>query len=187
MKGDDIIAIWITSDWHFNHNKEFIWKERGFNSIQEMNEAIIERHNEVVDKEDDVYVLGDCCLGDLELGRECISRLNGNLYIVCGNHESANRIKMYAELPNVKEVYLVGTTLKQGKYNFVLTHYPMFTGNKEKESPKQMRLNLYGHTHQKDYFYNDNFFMYHCGVDSHSCYPILLNNIISDIRVKAWE
>ena len=35
--------IWFTSDTHFNHNKEFIWKVRGFNTCDEMNEFI--KHN----------------------------------------------------------------------------------------------------------------------------------------------
>ena len=55
--------IFLTSDLHFGHNKEFIYKVRGFNSIEEMNEAIIERWNSVVNNDDDVYVLGDLMLG----------------------------------------------------------------------------------------------------------------------------
>ena len=31
--------IWLCSDWHLNHNKEFIWKARGFESVAQMNEA----------------------------------------------------------------------------------------------------------------------------------------------------
>ena len=33
--------VWVTSDFHINHNREFIYKPRGFNNIGEMNEAII--------------------------------------------------------------------------------------------------------------------------------------------------
>ena len=56
--------IYITSDWHFNHNKNFIYEKRGFSSIQEMNEAIITYHNQCVNYNDIVYCLGDCLLGD---------------------------------------------------------------------------------------------------------------------------
>ena len=35
--------IWLISDTHFNHNKDFIWSPRGFNSVWEMNEVIIEK------------------------------------------------------------------------------------------------------------------------------------------------
>lgn len=179
--------IWLTSDWHFNHDREFIWKARGFNSVQEMNEAIIANHNEKVSDEDDVYVCGDLCLGDLELGRECLSRLKGKIHVVCGNHDTANRIKMYHELPNVVEVAEVGLKFKYNQHHFALTHYPMLTGNLEKESLKQMTLNLYGHTHQTSCFYMDMPFMYHVGVDSHNCSPVSLDDIIVEMHNKVKE
>lgn len=39
---------YFTSDTHFGHNKEFVFKERGFNSVEEMNAAIIKNWNSVV-------------------------------------------------------------------------------------------------------------------------------------------
>ena len=60
--------IYLTSDWHFNHDREFIWHARGFDSVYLMNEAIIERHNAIVNPEDDVYALGDLCLGRAGMG-----------------------------------------------------------------------------------------------------------------------
>ena len=38
--------IWLISDTHLGHNKEFVWKARGFDSVWDMNNAIIERWNE---------------------------------------------------------------------------------------------------------------------------------------------
>ena len=46
-----------------SHDREFIWKARGFNSVDEMNEETIRRFNEVVNPEDTVYILGDIALG----------------------------------------------------------------------------------------------------------------------------
>ena len=48
--------IFICSDLHFNHDREFIWGSRGFHSVEEMNEAIIERHNSKVNPEDDGFI-----------------------------------------------------------------------------------------------------------------------------------
>lgn len=178
--------VWLTSDLHFGHDREFIWKARGFNSIKEMNEVIVQKWNAVVSAEDDAYILGDVILGDPS-NIEYVERLNGKLHIVLGNHDTANREKMYRELSNVVEVAEVGIRLKYKKHHFVLTHYPMMTGNLEKESLKQMSLNLYGHTHQVSNFYNDMPFMYHVGVDSHDCYPVLLDNIIEEMYAKVKE
>lgn len=178
--------IWVTSDLHLNHNREFIFKPRGFTTIQEMNEAIVERWNEVVDVNDDVYVLGDLMLGEYEVGLDCIKRLNGALHIVIGNHDTDNRIKHYYSLPNVVEV-VPAIIFKYKKHHFFMTHYPCFTGNLEKEALAQMTLNLYGHTHQKSNFYNDIPYMYHVGVDSHNCYPVLLDDVIKDMYAKVEE
>ena len=178
--------IYLTSDLHLGHDREFIWKVRGFNSIQQMNEYIVEIWNRTVDDNDDIYILGDVMLGSPD-NIHYVERLRGRIHIVLGNHDTARREELYLNLPNVVEVAEVGIQLKYKKHHFVLTHYPMMTGNLEKESLKQMSLNLYGHTHQASNFYNDMPFMYHVGVDSHNCTPILLDDIIEEIYAKVKE
>ena len=178
--------IYLTSDLHFGHDREFIWKVRGYDSVEHMNTRQVEKWNAIVDSNDDVYVLGDVVLGDPK-NIEYVRRLNGEIHIVLGNHDTLTREQMYRELPNVVEVAEIGIRLKYKKYHFVLTHYPMLTGNLEKESLKQMSLNLYGHTHQLTNFYNDMPFMYHVGVDSHSGYPVLVDDIIEEMNKKVRE
>lgn len=180
------MAVYLTSDLHFGHDREFVWKVRGYESVQEMNLAQVSKWNKIVTDDDDIYALGDLMLGDPS-NIEFIKQLKGKIHIVLGNHDTANREKMYRELPNVVEVAEVGIRLKYKKHHFVLTHYPMLTGNLEKESLKQMTLNLYGHTHQTSNFYNDMPFMYHVGVDSHDGYPILLDDIIEEMYAKVKE
>ena len=178
--------IYVTSDLHFGHNREFIWKVRGFLSIEQMNIAYVDRWNAIVTDEDDVYILGDVMLGD-KSNIAYVKKLKGKIHIVLGNHDTATREAMYRELPNVVEVAEVGIRLKYKKYHFILTHYPTMTGNLEKESLKQMTLNLYGHTHQISNFYNDMPFLYHVGVDSHNGYPVLLDSIIEEMYAKVKE
>lgn len=178
--------IYLTSDLHLGHDREFIWKARGFNSIQQMNETIVETWNRTIDDDDDIYVLGDVMLGSPD-NIHYIERLCGRIHIVLGNHDTSKREEMYRNLPNVIEVAEVGIKLKYKKHHFVMTHYPMMTGNLEKESLKQMSLNLYGHTHQASNFYNDMPFMYHVGVDSHDCYPVLLDDVIEEMYAKVKE
>lgn len=50
-----------------------------------------------------------------------------------------------------------------------------------------MTLNLYGHTHQTTNFYEDRPYMYHVGVDSHNGYPVLLDDIIEQMKIKVEE
>ena len=58
------MAIFIVSDLHLGHDKPFIYGARGFESVEEMNETIIRKWNEVVGEEDDVYILGDLVMGE---------------------------------------------------------------------------------------------------------------------------
>ena len=133
--------IFLTSDLHMGHDREFVWKVRRYDSVQAMNLAQVQKWNETVEDDDDIYVLGDLMLGDSN-NIEFIKQLKGKIHIVLGNHDTANREKMYRELPNVVEVEGVGIRLKYRKYYFIMTHYPMITGNLEKESLHQMSLNL---------------------------------------------
>lgn len=186
------MAIWLSSDWHFNHDREFVWKARGFSNVQEMNEVIVARHNSVVAPDDTVYVLGDCALGGsekviLEENKALIERLNGNIHIIRGNHDTDRRIAMYGSCKNVVSAGLWAEVIKYKGYHFYLSHFPTITANLEKESLKQCTLNLFGHTHQLDNFYLDTPMYYHVGVDSHNCYPVLIDDIIQEMKDKVNE
>ena len=177
--------IFLTSDLHFNHDQEFVWKERGFNSVEEMNEEIIRRFNSVVQEEDNVYILGDLCMsGNLEKNKELIERLNGNLYIILGNHDTDNRIKMYFECKNIKTVIGYATILKYKKYRFYLSHYPTNTANyDDEEDLKSRTINLCGHIHTKDALcaVREGRLTYHVEVDAHDCYPVPIEHIIATL------
>jgi calcineurin-like phosphoesterase family protein len=184
--------IFFTSDLHFNHDREFVWKVRGFNSVQEMNETIVKNWNSVVGPDDDVYVLGDLCLGGggwdvLQTNKSLIESLNGKIRIIRGNHDTEPRVRMYESCKNVVDVIKWASMLNYKGYHFYLSHFPTLTGNLEKESLKKCTCNLFGHTHQTTNFHLDMPFMYHVGVDSHNCYPVNLDDIIEEMKAKVKE
>ena len=182
------MAIYLTSDWHFGHDREFIWKARGYSSVEEMNEIQIEKFNSLVQPDDTVYILGDLMLGNNDEGIKCLKQLNGNKYFVRGNHDTDVRVNLYMDEQNANIGFLGdATTLKYKKYHFYMSHFPTLTDNLEKESFHQMTLNLYGHTHQTTNFYEDRPYMYHVGVDSHNGYPVLLDDIIEQMKIKVEE
>lgn len=176
--------IFLTSDLHFGHDREFLYGPRGFSEISTHDETVIAEWNSIVGPEDDVYILGDLMLNDNEHGIECIKRLNGHLHIIYGNHDTDNRRKFYDELGIV---HGWADVIKYKKYRFYLSHFPTYTGNLEAESLHQCLINLYGHTHQKSNFFEDRPYMYHVGLDSHNNRPVLLDDIIEDIRAKRDE
>ena len=178
--------ILVTSDLHLYHDREFVYKPRGFNSIDEMNEAILENWNKTVDNSDIVYILGDIMLNDNDKGMELFNKLNGIFYIIRGNHDTDTRVNLYESCEKVRSVKYADMIKYKG-YHFFMTHYPCMTGNLEKESLKQCTLNLFGHTHQKTNFYQDMPFMYHVGMDSHNCTPVLIDDIIEEMNEKVEE
>ena len=178
--------IFATSDLHFGHDREFVWKVRGYNSVEDMNEQQIAKWNSVVGVDDDVYVLGDLMLGSNTAGLACIARLNGRIHIVLGNHDTSAREALYRDLYNVVEV-AQAIKIKFNKHHFFMSHYPAMTGNLENENLKQMTLNLFGHTHQTKNFYEDRPYMYHVGVDSHDGYPVNLYDVLDEMYAKVEE
>lgn len=178
--------IFFSSDYHFGHDKEFLWGPRGLPSMFANSQAIVGNHNAIVKDEDDVYVLGDLMLGDNEYGLQMIKSLKGKLHIILGNHDTDTRIKLYEQLPNVVEI-TYAKVIKVGKQHYFLCHYPTMTANYDDKPYHNHMINLYGHTHQQTNFYNNNPFMYHIGVDSHDCYPVSIEQINEDIHDKVNE
>ena len=179
--------VFIVSDWHLSHNHPFIWQARGFNSVEEMNEQLIKRHNEVVTAEDDVYVLGDLCMGaDLIINKNLIEQFNGKLHVIWGNHCTKNRMAMYEDCKNIVEICGYATMLKYKKYRFYLSHYPSLTNNyNDGESLKTKVINLCGHSHVQNPFADwGKGTIFHCEVDSNNCYPWDLDNIITELQNK---
>ena len=65
------------------------------------------------------------------------------------------------------------------KKELYLSHYPTIVANFDDPKPV---YNFFGHTHQHSNrfkYYNN---MYHVGVDSHNCYPVLLDDALEEIR-----
>jgi len=179
--------IYFTSDFHFCHDKDFIYEPRGFSSVHEMNEQIIKNFNEVMDWTDNLYILGDCFLNNDKEGMSYMRRLPGKKYIIWGNHDTVARQELmwlenfdclgYANM-------LKTNMLKYSGYHFYLSHYPTLTSNRDNSKPLKRRvINLCGHYHTKDKFVDMNKgLIYHVELDAHNCYPVLLDDIIEDIQ-----
>ena len=172
------MAIFLTSDWHFNHDKDFIYQPRGFTNVEEMNETIIKNHNSMVGPEDEVYALGDLMMRDNELGKECISRLNGKIHVVRGNHDTDSRVEIYKNIPNIVEV-CEAKFLKFKKWLFILSHYPTLVGNGDDPKPV---FNCHGHTHSPEIFQFPD--CYNVNPEAHNNFPILLDDIKAQIIAR---
>ena len=171
--------IWMTSDLHFNHENilKYEPESRPFNSVEEMNEVLIQNWNSKVHPEDIVYVLGDLCMGRYDTIEPIIKRLNGKIILVRGNHDTPRRIEIFQSLGiEVKDIEYLRY---KGRF-FILCHFPIAS---EEFMDMVVRdnsevVNLYGHVHHnapKGYHKGT----YHVGVDTNDLKPISL--------YKIWE
>ena len=157
----------FTADTHFNHKNIIKYCNRPFSSVEEMDNELIKRHNEVVKKNDTVIHAGDFSLiNNKNRVQEYINQLNGNHVFLKGSHDywlSKNHITIYQ-----KKIY--------NEY-IVVCHYAMRVWHKSHFNSWQ----LYGHSHgtlkpvgkQLD-----------IGVDNNNYYPFSFDEI-SEIMKKS--
>lgn len=175
--------IWVTADWHFGHNKSFLYEPRGFTNIQDHDKTIIQLHNQLVQPEDDVYILGDLTLGELEHGLACIQKMNGKLHVAIGNHCTDRRIQEYKNLSNIVDIQF-GYRFNYKHLSFWLSHYPMMMKNFDDPKPT---WNLSGHTHANTPFVNGQYNICCVCLDAWNNQPVLLDDIVYAIRKYTKE
>lgn len=135
--------IWFTSDNHFCHKNVLSFcpeTRQGFTDINLLNEAMIEKWNSTVNHTDTVYCLGDLSFGNAKVTLEIITRLNGQLNLVEGNHDhrwlNNETKKRFRDIRAYRRVKIQGKTV-------VLSHYPM----REWDGMHHGSYHLYGHVH----------------------------------------
>lgn len=131
--------IYFISDTHFFHKNIIKYCNRPFNSVEEMNNTIINNWNKTVKKEDIVYHLGDFILNNNEL-ESIVKRLNGKIYFIRGNHDHKS-INYY----NRMGLNVIPTQTKLDEYKIVLSHRPL----SDEQIPKGYK-NIHGHIHEKE-------------------------------------
>ena len=135
--------VFFTSDTHFCHTAIVNYCERPFKSVEEMNETIIENWNSVVSPKDTVFHLGDFGLGPSAKLKEIFQRLNGEIYLIMGNHDFRQTRRV---LSMFKEVHLE-MLIEVEKTKILLNHYPMlcFSGSNRSDV-----WQLFGHVHTRE-------------------------------------
>jgi calcineurin-like phosphoesterase family protein len=111
-------------------------KRRGFSSAEEMNELIVKNWNNTVSKRDCVYLLGDITMEKKQY--EILSRLQGVINVVLGNHDERQHVREM-----LKYVNSVSGMIDY-KDKVILTHCPIH--------PSQLEFryshNIHGHVHE---------------------------------------
>lgn len=161
--------IWITADTHFNHKRILEYCSRPFASIEEMDEALIDRWNMVVKPNHIVYHLGDFTLD--KRAEKYLDRLNGKILFVPGSHDywlkkiDLDKYKGKLEiLPTIYSTKICGERI-------VMCHYPLASW----EASFHGSLHLHAHSHGKMERIKNRFDI---GVDCNDFYPFNLEWLV---------
>jgi calcineurin-like phosphoesterase family protein len=172
--------VFFTSDTHFNHAKcRELFRTGRFSTLDEMNETIIDRWNSRVTKGDRVYHLGDFALGSPKAAADILSRLNGRIFLIRGNHETVAEHKLCRDRFLWIRDYF---GLKVGEQKIYLCHYAFRTWNYS----HQGSWHLYGHSHGT-LPESETSRSFDIGVDTWDFYPVSFDEVAAKMATKRFE
>lgn len=116
--------IYLTADTHFGHRAQA--ERRGFASIEEMDEALVESFRRVKSN-DEVLHLGDFSFAGKDRTRVLRGRLLGRWSIVPGNHDPDSLLRLLAAEGFEILAPLVRRKLYPKAHRVTLCHYPLMT------------------------------------------------------------
>jgi calcineurin-like phosphoesterase family protein len=128
-------TVRFIADLHLGHTNMAL--HRGFSSVEEHDEYIVQKYNSVVHKRDVTYILGDVTM-EKASPYHILDRLNGIKHVVLGNHDRRQDVKKL--LDHVDSV--AGMIKYKGIF---LTHCPVHP----MEMGYRVKHNIHGHIHEK--------------------------------------
>ena len=129
---------WVISDTHFGHKNIIKYSNRPFESVEVMDDVLVQNWNSVVMPNDIVYHLGDVYFRN----PHHISRLNGEKHLILGNHDSGLDPNLFK---NFRSIQLVKPFKKMG---LIFSHIPLHQSQLIEHDGTQL-FNIHGHIHEK--------------------------------------
>ena len=184
-------ATFLVSDTHFGHagvcrftESDGVTKIRPWTDPAEMDEAMIQRWNDVVRPTDKVYHLGDVVINRKAL--PTLARLNGDKVLIRGNHDIFRDDEYRQYFRELRAYHVMN--------GMILSHIPLHP-----ESLGRFGTNIHGHLHTNrvkkivgvnvrtgELKYSDeNDVRYHCVcVEQTNFAPILLEDVYKRILAE---
>jgi len=181
---------WWTADSHFFHKNICLYCNRPFESVEEMNEKIIENWNNNVKDNDIIFFLGDFAFGNEKCIGELLLRLKGNIKIIFGNHDKTLRKFAKCDFKSGQYYNLHKRIEFLGDYKEIsvnsqyitLSHYAMRVFNRSHRGGWQ----LWGHSHGSlpD---DPHSLSFDVGVDCHNYSPINFEQVKEIMSKKQFK
>ena len=148
--------LFFTSDTHYMHKNicrgTTSWSNadgftRDFDTLDQMNDRIVNGINSVIGQDDILFHLGDWSFGGFEMIEQFRNRINcKNIHIILGNHDHhierdrEGIRQLFTSVNQYLELEVKGNDWEQ---NYVLMHYPIISWNKMNDGV----IHLHGHVH----------------------------------------
>jgi calcineurin-like phosphoesterase family protein len=191
--------VYITSDTHFGHKnivrgttnwrtqdgKVPVDSTRDFQTIEQMNERLIDGINHHVGQDDTLIMLGDVSFGGFDNIGTFLERLVcHNIHLILGNHDhhiENNRDFVKERFLSVQHYMEININDR----NFVLCHYPLQSWHGMNKGV----IHLHGHVHLPENRKFGNGKKMDVGVDGNGMDPYSIDEIIKimDKRPVAFE
>lgn len=163
------MAHYVIGDQHLSHSNIIKYCDRPYQSVDEMNQDLINKWNDIVTDKDTVYVLGDVSMKKKELYH--LDYMNGRKILIPGNHDIFEA-KEYLKYFDDVRGYIV-------KDNIILSHIPVHRSELDRFTG-----NIHAHTHEKRVLFNNKIDpKYYCiSVEQIGYRPILLEDVIKILK-----
>lgn len=180
--------LWFISDTHFCHENIIKYCSRPFKGAFEMNEVLISNWNTLVKSDDDIIIAGDFIhSGNLQYIHSLMDRLNGDKWLVYGNHCYQNKFerdeickRFNYHCWDAMDFQVEDKETKEGFLKFHVNHYPC-------EFWTRGAIHLHGHVHSRHNSTNSEqttpkLNRYDVGVDNNNFKPVSYKEVKDIIR-----
>jgi len=140
----------FTADLHLGHKNILAYCDRPFETVEKMDEALLENINQTVDIGDLLYILGDFCFGEKHAAAYLDKIYCQHVILVMGNHdahtpsgEATKSLQDDVGFLEVRDLMTVTIETPDANLRAVLCHYPIETWRGKNTG----YLHLHGHTH----------------------------------------
>ena len=114
---------YFVGDLHFFHSNIIHFASRPYKTVEEMNEAIIEKWNNTVKAGDTVYILGDFSFANYKETKAIVERLKGQKILIRGNHDERFDTRTFINM-GFRDVYDHRIIKLGDGIKTILYHYP---------------------------------------------------------------
>lgn len=135
--------ILYTSDLHFGHQNVIGFDRRPFRTISEMDYTLIRLWNSRVQRDDEVYIIGDFAYRNEKPPEWYLRQLKGKKHLIIGNHDgqllaSAAAVSCFESIEKMAHITDNG-------HHICLCHYPICEWNGYYKN----HFHIYGHIHNR--------------------------------------